>query len=338
MNHMKHFLSASVIGLCMVPLDASAITVAVDYSATSSALFDAGTANGLLARAAVDAAAADISAAITTQLNAVNSYTYVGVNGGTTFTYDTKYTYSNLDSGSSMDFTTALAQDEFRVFAGARSLGVAGEGGSGIGLAVGFSGSLAEGQLAADNGSVLSSTGMTRGGPILNTVSGDLGGMAYSTDFGAGAGFLSFDSDGSTIWHLNHQTAVASLTTDLYSVALHEILHSLGYGASESWDNNVTGTTWTGAEAIAVNGGSGSNLIDGGGGHVASGTTSKRLSDGVMQEVAMDPDILVGTRKELTELDLAFIRDLGYQTVPEPSSVSLLGLSALVLLARRRRI
>lgn len=42
---------------------------------------------------------------------------------------------------------------------------------------------------------------------------------------------------------------------------------------------------------------------------------SIRISDGEEQEVLMDSNITVGTRKELTLLDLAFLRDIGYDTV-----------------------
>ena len=66
---------------------------------------------------------------------------------------------------------------------------------------------------------------------------------------------------------------------------------------------------------------------------------SARLSDGVMQEVVMDPNITTGTRKELTELDLAFLRDIGWETItiPEPSSTLLLGLGSFAFILRRRK-
>ena len=64
---------------------------------------------------------------------------------------------------------------------------------------------------------------------------------------------------------------------------------------------------------------------------------STRLSDGLAQEAVMDPTITVGTRKTLTELDLAFLRDLGFTTVPEPSRMLLLFVGAVGLLRIRRR-
>src|SRR5262249_46284022 len=41
-------------------------------------------------------------------------------------------------------------------------------------------------------------------------------------------------------------------------------------------------------------------------------------SDGAAQEAAMSPSITTGTRKDITRLDLAFLRDLGWQTVAYP--------------------
>jgi hypothetical protein len=46
---------------------------------------------------------------------------------------------------------------------------------------------------------------------------------------------------------------------------------------------------------------------------------STRISDGAAQEAVMDPTLTQGTRKSLTALDLAFLRDIGYTTItPTP--------------------
>ena len=85
--------------------------------------------------------------------------------------------------------------------------------------------------------------------------------------------------------------------------------------------------------------GSGANKVNANGDHIASGLMSTRISDGGAQEAVMDPSITTGTRKSLTQLDLAFLKDLGYTVVPEPS-VSFLALSAglLIFSARRRKM
>jgi hypothetical protein len=183
---------------------------------------------------------------------------------------------------------------------------------------------------------------MTRGGLTTSTLSSTFGGSfegtTFSTSYGPTLGNLWFNNDVTTNWQLDHTSAVGSGQSDLYSVALHEILHSLGIGTYNSWDSNVSGTNWTGSEAIDLYG-TGTGLIDGGGSHIANGIMSERLSDGVLQEVVMDPNITTGTRKELTQLDLAFLRDIGWETaaVPEPSSILLIGLGSFAFILRRSK-
>ena len=50
----------------------------------------------------------------------------------------------------------------------------------------------------------------------------------------------------------------------------------------------------------------------------------------------MDTTLLVGTRKSLTAMDLAFLRDLGYATIPEPSAAVFVVCGAALLWRRRR--
>ena len=130
---------------------------------------------------------------------------------------------------------------------------------------------------------------------------------------------------------------------DFYSVALHELLHAVGFGTSATWDSLVSGTDYLGTEGIAANGGNGVGLVNGGGDHLAMGAMSLRILDEVLQEAALNPDLTVGTRKYLTEPDLAVMRDLGLKTfpvsaVPEPSSLALFALCGTSFCGRRRRL
>src|SRR5690606_31792328 len=122
------------------------------------------------------------------------------------------------------------------------------------------------------------------GGPILGTVelSANVAGVTVNSivDFGVAYGSLALDWDGNNdgvkdteaqlanYWHFDHETPVAPGKNDLYSVALHEILHAVGIGSSASWDAKVAGTSWTGANVISLVG-SGAGLINPTGDHIA---------------------------------------------------------------------
>jgi len=335
---------------------ASAVDIDLDYS------HDAYFAANATAKAAVEAAAADISAAITSSLAPIDVLddTIVGTNGVTSVTFDWHFTYKNPTTGAAETYNpTTTAQDTVTIYVGVQNLtgstlGQGGPGGAGINLAGGGLESEWVGAMAAAEAQSNAVYGRG-GGPTIGNMSGNatLGGTTafYSLDYGSSIGNLWFDvdsddngsqDDAATLeayWHFDHTTPVVGGKNDLYSVALHELLHSLGIGTADSWEALVAGTTWNGPEAQALNGGSGTDLVHTDGAHLAEGLTSPRLSDGVTQEVVMDPSITVGTRKQLTQMDLAFLRDIGFQTVPEPSTfvLALTGLVGLAALLRRRR-
>lgn len=60
---------------------------------------------------------------------------------------------------------------------------------------------------------------------------------------------------------------------------------------------------------------------------------------GVAQEAAMDPNITTGTRKRFKDLDVAGLRDVGWETtvVPVPAALPLVS-SALIGMFGIRRI
>jgi hypothetical protein len=159
-------------------------------------------------------------------------------------------------------------------------------------------------------------------------------------DFATGwGGALSFDT--TTSWYFDNDiTTIESFTGqyDFFSVAIHEIGHVLGLGASDSWDDFVnTGTnpsTFTGANASALFGGSVPLSDDDS--HWAEDTMSVVFGTAIPQEAAMDPDIAEGTRKYFTALDVAGARDIGYAVIPEPAAWQFLLLAGAIALFWRQ--
>ncbi|MGB0991846.1 MAG: PEP-CTERM sorting domain-containing protein [Akkermansiaceae bacterium] len=335
-------------------LQAQALDIKLDYG------YDTSTDNffgNATAKAAVDQAAADISALITTQFSAVTGGGYSGVVGSTSATFDWEYIYNNPSTGIQQTYSSPnIAANEVTIFVGVRELSenTLGQGGpAGAGFNFSGGGFSSDWQAAVAAAEAAANAEMSRGaGPVVNTFAGSstLGSATafYTIETGIGVGALSFDVDTNNngtmntaaeladYWHYDHTTPVAAGKMDLYSVALHEMLHALGIGLSETWDDFISNSTdWTGAEAIAVHG-TGTGIIDSGGGHIDTNISSYSLVDGSLQYAAMGPSLLPGTRQNLTELDAAFLRDIGHTTVPEPSHAALLCIGA-ALLARRKR-
>ncbi len=311
-------------------------------------------ASHLVAKAALEKAAADINSVINYNLGSVSDKA-IGTSGGKTVTVDWKYTYTNPTTNVPVDILdTALAANEIRIFVGMQNLAgsTLGQGGpTGFGISASGSDS-GGGTFAAAVANAQANDQHGRGGgPVISSFTTSLFGSNYTSTLGASIGNLWFDSDtdnnGTTDndttlnanWHFDSTTAVAAGKSDFYSVALHETLHAIGFGTSQTWNSLITGgDDWTGANAIAA-AGTGVNIIDAGGAHIASGIMSTRLSDGGLQETVMSPSITIGTRKSLTALDVAFLKDLNYSiaAVPEPSSMLLVAAVAVLATVRARR-
>lgn len=300
------------------------------------------------AKLALEKAAADIGAVITSSLAAIDTTHFEATSGGATGIVDWTINYTDPKTGSSIDLAPlSIAADQINIYVGTRALlgstlGVGGPSGASVAESTTYFNEAdvpAAIALAEDAGNLEMGRG---GGPVMGTL------LSGRASYGAIAGSIWFDNDInndgmfdaigtlSDQWHFDPNTAVEPNRSDLYSVALHEMLHAIGFGTSETWQSLANNGTWIGANVNVLFGGIGTGLVtlDG---HVAEGLSGFRLSDGLAQESVMDPSVTQGMRKELTDLDLAFLRDLGYLTIPEAAVTWLLAAGAVGLFAVNRR-
>lgn len=341
---LRSQFALALFGLAAMPGLAAALNIELDFG-TNNYFYDNPTA-----RAAIEQAADDLSWAITSTLDPVDQNSWQLTEGSapgqtTTAEYTWVYNASTPNGPIASSIVPDLAADEVKFFVRPDIImgSTLGTGASaGIGFSASYSGYpsnpslMAQFESLVDQQSALAQGEYTRGaGPVINTLTGTStlnfnttpyvdASHDYAVAYGPAYGTVALDVDENNdgyvdsanslaqYWHFDHTSPVAAGKNDLYSVALHEMLHALGYGSSETWDESIFEGRWTGTEAIAEHG-SGIDLVTDG--HVAEGVESYIATGGGRQEVAMDPTVTVGTRKLLTRLDLAFLRDLGYTTI-----------------------
>lgn len=332
-NRLRPIALGLALSLACAPA-AQALNIEFNYEYDLSGFFAAGT----LERTALEEAGAWY------ETNLTDSLTAIGDGPGLNDSYTAKFSNPSkfdpvtgqLESLQIDNFS--IAADTVRIYVGAVGL----EAGTGLNtntLGVGAPGTPdPDGSLDYQNAMV--SRGQGAGGKSLDIY----GSMA--NDFALWGGYLSIDNTGRN-WHSDPYTLPTGGQPDLFSVLLHELGHVFGIGTSFSWFNqlNTAQTRFLGPDSVASYGDD--VPMQSGGAHWANGTTSLTLDfiangveAGLLKETAFDPSLLLGSRKVLTELDVAGLRDVGWTipvtAVPLPPAGWLCGI-ALVWVVRARR-
>jgi|GEM_PF-3170372 len=121
-------------------------------------------------------------------------------------------------------------------------------------------------------------------------------------------------------WHYEHDQPVERNHYDLYTAALHEIVHCIGFsGSVKSYRDNHVNGLWQGPHLKALNGGWGGGIIDDHGHFYSSYLRSTAVNSGQFQYAVMGPAVRLGERRYLTEHDLAVLKDVGWEADPSPT-------------------
>lgn len=123
---------------------------------------------------------------------------------------------------------------------------------------------------------------------------------------------------------------------DFYTVAIHELGHVLGFGESDIWTRHTLDGYFTGSFATAANGGTNPELHSDSA-HWSLSLMSTNYFTSEVQQPAFAPSIAIGTRMDLTDLDVAGLKDLGWSVVPEPSTAALICVGILIGGLRHRK-
>ena len=345
-------LCLMIVGGLTVP--AYALVIDVDYTYDTNNFFDT-----QQKRNAMQAAADRFSRVISSSLTAVGPG---GTGSGTGPGW--RVGFSHPGTGASFQVSTAasfatdplagagmadvygfagLSADRWILYAGGRSLGGA--------AAVGGTGT----------GTNFTSTFTDLNGPMHRGVISETPGGTTNTaaDIPAWGGAVSFNN--TLNWHFSTQSAAPSGTIDFYSIALHEIGHALGLSLSfNQWEQFDTGGTYTGPAAVhAYNNDNGTSLtelnqVSADNEHWEDGTYDSvifaggspnyvgTVGAGNLQDLLLEPiaNFTPSQRRiELTKVDAAAFRDLGWSVipVPEPSSFLFFGLISTLVGVKRWR-
>lgn len=152
-----------------------------------------------------------------------------------------------------------------------------------------------------------------------------------TTNYEPLGGGITFNS--ATNWYFGtDESGLGFSQYDLYTVAMHEMIHMLGFGQSDAFTADSSGGQFVGSNVQALVGGP--VALNAAGDHFAQSTSY--LGDTSI----MVPALVNGQRRSASELEFAVLRDIGYNitAVPEPATwaLSLLGLVGIFAASRRK--
>jgi hypothetical protein len=311
----------AAIGAMSAPVQA--INIVIDYSYDTNNFFGngnpQGAAAGMQARSSLEAAASYFSSILNDTFSAVTvpqpyHSTAPGSNGVVSWSWEQRFQHPTTAANISIANATIPA-NQYRIYAGARSIpGIT----AGIGAVGGYSWeSNVAGSNSFTNADINTITLTTSNFENVVERRGEPTGS-----FGRWGGAISFDTNPGASWHYNHTTQPAGNVIDFYSVALHELAHSLGFGESDisgpsAWSTLVSGSYFDGGNAKLQNGGNPVPL-SADESHWANNTMSIVYGGSTSQEALMDPDFQNGNRKSLTALDAAGLKDIGWELIAPP--------------------